>query len=85
MKLLDLFEKLSYFPSKLLNLNLGCLVKNVAADLIVFDPNYEDTINPKNFYSKSRNSTFENEKVRGKVLATLVDGRILFQKNLNID
>ena len=56
-----------------------------AADLIVFDPNYEDTINPKNFYSKSRNSTFENEKVRGKVLATLVDGRILFQKNLKID
>ena len=85
MKLLDLFEKLSYFPSKLLNLNLGCLAKNVAADLIVFDPNYEDTINPKNFYSKSRNSTFENEKVRGKVLATLVDGRILFQKNLKID
>ena len=44
--------------------------------------NYEDTINPKNFYSKSRNSTFENEKVRGKVLATLVDGRILFQNDV---
>ena len=79
MKLIDLLERLTYTPSKIIGLELGRLTKNTAADIIIFDPNQKEIIDPRKFKSKSRNCPFEKEPVKGKILATVVDGRIAFQ------
>ncbi len=77
--LLDLLKLLSLGPAKLLGLPSGRLAKGVAADLIVFDPNAPWRLDPERFASKSKNSPFEDHPVQGKVLKTIVDGRVIFE------
>ncbi len=78
--LLDLLKLLSLGPAKLLGLPSGRLAKGVAADLIVFDPNAPWRLDPERFASKSKNSPFEDHPVQGKVLKTIVDGRVIFER-----
>jgi len=46
------------------------------ADLVLFDPDAEWTIDPGTFRSKSRNTPFAGMRVTGRVLATICDGEI---------
>ena len=51
----------------------------VTADLTIFDPDEEWTIDPEQFASKARNTPFAGRKVKGKVKYTIVKGRIIYQ------
>ena len=79
MKLIHLLDRLTSAPAKIMGLEVGCLSKNTAADIVIFDPYSDQFIDPKEFNSKSHNCPFEQEVVKGKIIATLVDGRIVFQ------
>lgn len=79
--LLDLLKLLSLGPAKMLGLPSGRLAKGAAADLIVFDPNAPWRLDPERFASKSKNSPFEGHPVQGKVLKTIVDGRVIFERD----
>ncbi len=76
--LLDLLSRLTYGPSDLLGLDAGRIVKGGPADLVLFDPEAPGSIEPDDFVSKSKNSPFDGHPVRGKVLKTVVDGRVIF-------
>jgi dihydroorotase len=65
-------------PSKLLGLEAGRIFKGGPADLVLFDLQAPSRIEPDDFVSKSKNSPFDGYAVRGKVLKTVVDGRIVF-------
>ena len=45
------------------------------ADLVLFDPQAEWTVDPERFQSKGRNTPFAGWRLRGRVLATLLGGR----------
>jgi len=45
------------------------------ADITIFDPEREWTVEARSFKSKSRNTPFAGWKLRGQVVATFVDGR----------
>ena len=51
----------------------------VAADLTIFDPDQEWTIDPEQFASKGRNTPFAGKTVKGRVKYTIVDGQIVYQ------
>lgn len=74
----QMVEKLSVNPNRILNRPGGVLKVGDAADVTVFDPKTEWTVNPKAFYSKSVNTPFTGMKLKGKASATLVDGKIMF-------
>ena len=70
-------EKMTAAPAKILNLPKGTLKAGSAADVIVVDPNLAWTVETARFASKSRNSPFGGWQLKGKVIHTIVNGRIV--------
>ena len=78
--LLDLLARLTFNPASILGLPLGRLAVGAAADLVVFDLDRPWVIEADAFRSKSKNSLFDRRPVAGCVIMTIVDGRIVYQK-----
>src|SRR5579863_8645975 len=60
---------------------LGRLRVGGVADLTVFDPNLEWTYRAAAGRSKSRNSPFDGWKLKGAATATIVSGKIVYQRS----
>jgi len=72
-----LVERMSTAPARAFNLTGGSLRSGLPADVTVFDPAWEWTVDPKQFLSKSRNTPFTGRTLRGRAVYTLVNGRIV--------
>jgi dihydroorotase len=81
LSLSGLIAKMSTMPARILGIPCGLQV-GIPADLTLIDPDFEYTIEPSLFQSRSRNSPFVGMKVKGKPVMTMVAGRIVFQDNL---
>ncbi len=79
LTVMQMAEKMSYNPAKVLGLKKGVVQEGAAADLVVFDPEQTWIIDPEEFLSKGRNTPFAGKTVTGKVLATVVDGEIAYE------
>jgi dihydroorotase len=79
MNPLKVFAKLTVNPAKILNLKKGALAPGYDADLIVVDPEAKVVVRAEDFASSSKNSPFIGQKLQGKVLTTIVGGRVVFQ------
>lgn len=77
---MELIEKMSTNPAKLLNIEAGTLKVGSPADVAIIDPNEEYEINRNQFYSKGKNTPFHGRRVKGRVCYTLVDGKIVYKK-----
>lgn len=73
-------KRFSLNPAKILNLDLGHLSDGAAADVTVIDPGEERKM--ISFSSKSQNSPFIGWTLRGFPQAVLVDGRVVFRKDV---
>jgi len=78
MKIIKLIDKLTNQPAKLLNLNTGKIAINSPADLTLIDIKTSNVLNLENMNSKSNNSLFDEYEAKGKILCTIVDGRIVY-------
>ena len=70
--------KLSCVPANILGLKKGTLTPGADADITVFDPRAQWEVNPDRFFSKSKNTPFSGRRLTGKVVATIVGGRLVF-------
>lgn len=73
-----LSEMMSLNPAKLLGLNQGLIEEGLKADLVLVDSNCNDIIDTSKFISKGKNNPFDKEKILGKVLMTIRDGKIMY-------
>jgi dihydroorotase len=73
-----LLELMSVAPARILGLENhgGPLERGAPANVVVFDPRAEWTIDPARFHSKSRNTPFGGRSVRGRVMWTFFHGRV---------
>ncbi len=78
LPLSELVELLSYRPAKILNLNTGNLKKGSPADIVVFDPSKNIKLSSDLVKSKSKNFPYENITGKGKVMLTMVDGKVIY-------
>ncbi len=78
VSLLQLMHKLTTGPANLLNLDQGRLTPGSPADIILFDPDKPWVVKSEMFFSKSKNSPFNNLPMQGKVLMTIVSGKIVY-------
>lgn len=78
LSLTQLAGKLSTIPARILNLDKGLIACGKDADLTLVDLDTEYTINVSEFASKSKNSPFDGYKVKGKVMMTIVNGKIAY-------
>jgi dihydroorotase len=77
--LLQLIQRLTWNPARILGLPVGRLAPGTPADLVLFDPDVSWRISTDDFRSKSKNAPFDGRPVQGRVRRTMVDGRTIFQ------
>ncbi len=75
-----LVEVLSTSPAEILNLypELGTLKEGTTADVVIFDLKKEWIFNEEINPSKSKNSPFFGQKLVGKVIYTVKEGKIVY-------
>ena len=79
LTLAQLLRPLTSNPAKLFGLPGGGLDKGAPADLILFDPNEPWVLNKDLLRSRSKNTPFDEAKMQGRVLRTMVAGQTVFQ------
>ncbi|MGN0405947.1 MAG: dihydroorotase [Bariatricus sp.] len=81
LTVMQMAEKMSYNPAKILGLKeKGAVSEGKIADLVIFDPEKEYRINTEQFVSKGKNTPFNGYPVKGEVVCTIVDGKIVYQR-----
>lgn len=65
-------------PRKILGLSELKIDAGYPADLTVVDPDLEWTVDPQKLHSKSKNSVFKGERLKGKTVMTVSKGEIIF-------
>ncbi|MFA4836160.1 MAG: dihydroorotase [Dehalococcoidia bacterium] len=81
LDLRTLISKLTVDPARILNISdlPGSLQIGSPADITIFDPNAEWTVDPEEFVSKGKNTPLAGKKLKGKVLMTIVKGEIVYR------
>ncbi len=82
LSLVTLISKLTCEPAKILGSKqgkLGTLAVGAPADVTIFDPDREWVVDTKEFASKGKNTPLEDEKLKGKVIATIYGGKIVYK------
>lgn len=71
---------MSYAPANILGIRRGRIQNGEKADLILFDPDEEWTVEPDKFRSKGRNTPFGGVKLRGRVKMTVAYGKTVYRE-----
>lgn len=79
LTLSQLVEKMSVNPAKVLGIDKGNLAPGKAADIVIADITKEYKIDSSKFVSKGKNTPFDGKKVKGRVITTIVDGKIVYK------
>jgi len=75
-------EALTWRPAQILGVPGGRLAVGDPADITLVDPQETWTVEPDDFFSKGRNSPFRGWRLTGRVRATIVAGRTVFQNGV---
>ena len=76
---MQMAEKMSYNPAKIVGIDKGDIQPGKIADIVIFDPEKTYKIDKTKFASKGRNTPFDGWKVKGKILYTICDGKVVYQ------
>ena len=76
---MQMAEKMSYNPARIIGSDRGTLDIGKPGDVTVIDPNKEYIIDSMTFLSKGKNTPFNGWKVKGLVKATICDGKVVYQ------
>jgi dihydroorotase len=58
---------------------LGTLAVGAEADITIFNPDMEWTVDASQFASRGKNTPLNGEKLKGKVMATIYKGKIVYK------
>lgn len=79
LTMMAMLKAMTLNPAKLLGLHSGRLTKGAVADVILFDPGQPWVLNKDLLHSRSKNSPFDESKMQGRVLRTIVAGNTVYQ------
>lgn len=75
----QLVDRMSTRPAKVFHLPGGTLAKGSLADVTLFDPTRQWTVDPARFKSKGRNTPYGGQTLAGQAVCTIVGGRVVHQ------
>jgi dihydroorotase len=75
-----LLSKLACEPAKVIGRNgeLGTLKAGTPANITILDPDREWIVDSRNFASKGQNTPYDGYKFKGKVVATISEGKLVY-------
>ena len=82
LTLVSLIAKLTCEPARIIGnkyAKLGTLAIGAPADVTLFDPALEWVVDTKDFASKGKNTPLVGERLKGKVMATLSQGKLVYK------
>jgi dihydroorotase len=79
LALMTLLKAMSSTPAKILGLGAGTLRQGSPADVIVLDPDVPWVLDPAELKSKCKNTPFDEAKLEGRVVRTIVAGRTAYE------
>lgn len=77
---MQMAEKMSYNPAKVLGIDRGTLNEGAVADVTIINPDETYVVDTSEFESKGKNTPFGGRLLNGRVKATIVDGRIVYEE-----
>jgi dihydroorotase len=77
--LLTLLKAMSTRPAELLGVGGGTLKPGARADVIVIDPDLPWVLDPAELKSKCKNTPFDEARMQGRVVRTIVAGRTVYE------
>jgi dihydroorotase len=80
----EIVARLTVGPAEILGLDLGHLSPGATADICIFNPNECWTPTPETLVSHGENSPFLGIAMHGRVAATLLEGRFVFERASDI-
>jgi dihydroorotase len=80
INLTQLISKLTCEPAKVIGGNgeLGTLKIGAPANITILDPDREWIVDSRNFASKGKNTPYDGYQFKGKVMATIANGKIVY-------
>ena len=80
ISLAQLISKLTCEPAKVIGRNgeLGTLKTGAPANVTILDPDHQWIVNSRNFASKGKNTPYDGCQFKGKVMATIAGGRMVY-------
>ena len=79
MTMLELIDKMSTSPAKIIGSDRGTLNVGAPADIVIFDENEEFTVDVNEFETKGKNSPYNGMKLFGRVHRTILGGRTVYK------
>jgi len=81
ISLVSLINKLTAAPANIIGKKYGpgTLAIGSSADVTIFDPNLEWTVDTKDFASKGKNTPLAGDRLKGKVVATIYGGKVVYK------
>ena len=79
LPLMRAVEAMTIAPARIFGLDAGYIREGRRADITIVDPNREWVVDPKQFFSKGKNTPFKGWRLKGKVFATIVSGKIVYK------
>ncbi len=76
---MQMAEKMSYNPAKVIGSDRGSLEPGRPADIVIFDPEVTYQIDASAFASQGRNTPFHGRSVTGAVRSTIAGGTVIYQ------
>ncbi|GLX68291.1 dihydroorotase [Paenibacillus glycanilyticus] len=78
-----LLDRMTADPARVFGLPTGRLEAGAPADLTIVDLDNERAVDPSTFASKSNNTPFGGWKLHGWTVATIVDGKVVYNESAN--
>lgn len=79
LTLTELLRKMSTKPAEILGVNAGTLKKGAPADIVLFNPDEEWTVEPEKLHSRSHNTAFKGMNLTGRVHLTFCRGELVYK------
>ncbi len=83
-----LISKLTREPARIIGERwgkLGVLEVGGPADVVLFDPEKEWIVDPREFFSRGKNTPLGGSRLKGKVMLTLFQGKIVYRDRESLE
>lgn len=83
---MQMAEKMSWNPAKVIGIQeeRGSIEVGKLADIVIFDPDAEYVVDTEKFASRGKNTPYEGKQLKGQVIMTICEGRIVYQDGGNL-